>query len=326
MAQDSKETLAEIRHAYLIDDGVRFRLMKVGRSTPSFIKSLIYPFWAAINTPYGTECVYGRHLLSLVIVGFFKRPGNLFFECHAPPRGYLKYALQLVSRLRSFRQVVSISDALKDILLTQFPSIKSSQITVAHDGCDPQFEVKFDPTVLSVGYVGGMYKGRGLELIVELASRLSHIDFHIVGGNLDQLVRIVKREIPLNIYCHGRISQADLSAYYSKFTVALAPYATAVYTPDGTDTSKYMSPLKIFEYMGWGKVVLASDLPVLREVLLHGVNAMLLPAEKPDEWQKALMSLEDPVLIDSLASAAHQDAIERFSWDGRAKKILLLMN
>lgn len=325
MAHGSKETLDAIRHAYLIDDGVRIRFMKVGNSIPSFIKSLIYPFWAAFNTPYSAECVYGRHLLSLVVVGLFKRPCSLIFECHAPPRGYLKFALRFVSCLSSFRQVVAISDALKDILLTQFPSIESSQITVAHDGCDPQFEVKFDPTLLSVGYVGGMYKGRGLELIVEIASRLAHIDFHIVGGTLDQLKLIVKREIPLNIHCHGRVSQADLRAEYSKFSVALAPYAAAVYTPDGIDTSKYMSPLKIFEYMGWKKVVLASDLPVLREVLSNNENALLLPAEDPDAWEDAIRSLSNESLAIRLASNAYRDATERFSWVGRAGRILKLV-
>ena len=37
-------------------------------------------------------------------------------------------------------------------------------------------------SALKVGYVGHLYKGRGIETIVECAKKLSDMTFHIVGG------------------------------------------------------------------------------------------------------------------------------------------------
>ena len=147
----------------------------------------------------------------------------------------------------------------------------------------------------------------------------------MVGGSREELNDLVKREIPTNVHCHGRVTQAQLTYYYKKFSIGLAPYTTNVGTPDGTNTSEYMSPLKIFEYMGWGKVVLASDLPALREVLSDGSNALLLPPDDPLKWEDALRSLSDQKFATMLARTAYQDVIKSFSWDKRAAAILRLL-
>ena len=42
------------------------------------------------------------------------------------------------------------------------------------------------------------------------------------------------------------------------------------------DISKYTSPLKIFDYMINGKLIICSDLPVLKEVLKNNFNSILV--------------------------------------------------
>ena len=323
-AQGNDCSAKDIRLSYQMKDKVRLSLMNYS-ILPAIVRSLLYPLWTALKTPPNTELVYGRHLLSLLVVALFRRPQRVMYECHAPPRGYLKYVLWMLNGLGVFRFIIVISAALKGILLKQFPYLDADIVIVAHDGCDPQPDVFFEQWSLSAGYVGGVYRGRGLDLIVELASKMSTVDFHVVGGNEQQLRAVTNMDIPSNVICHGYVSQAQLSEYYKKFTVALAPYATAVDTPDGTDTSAYMSPLKIFEYMGWGKIVIASDLPVLREVLVHGGNSLLVPAERPSDWVVALHSLSDEKLAKSLAARAYHDASAYFSWDKRADDILKLI-
>lgn len=323
-AQGNDRSVKDIRLSYQIKDKVRLALMNYSM-LPAIVRSLLYPFWAALKTPPKTELVYGRHLLSLLVVALFRRPQRVMYECHAPPRGYLKYILRMLIGLGVFRYIIVISAALKAILLSQYPYLDANIVMVAHDGCDPQPDIVFEEWSLSAGYVGGVYRGRGLDLIVELASMMRTVDFHVVGGDEQQLRAVTNMDIPSNVICHGYVSQAHLSEYYKKFTVALAPYATAVDTPDGTDTSAYMSPLKIFEYMGWGKIVIASDLPVLREVLVHGGNSLLVPAERPSDWVVALGSLSDEKLAMSLASKAYHDASAYFSWDKRAVDMLKLI-
>jgi glycosyltransferase involved in cell wall biosynthesis len=324
-AQGNDRSVKDIRLSYQIEEKVRLALMNFG-VRPALVRSLLYPFWAALNTPLKTELVYGRHLLSLLVVALLKRPQRVIFECHAPPKGYLKPLLRFLARTKSFICVVTISDALKGILLKEYNFLAPQDVIVAHDACDPQPVIDFEPQPLSVGYVGGIYQGRGLELIVELAGRAKDVEFHIVGGDRGQLAALTGKPIPSNVICHGRVSQNQLGNFYRKFSVALAPYSQAVSTPDGTDTSAYMSPLKIFEYMGWGKVVLASNLPSLREVLADGANSLLLSPEDVDAWEGALHLMRDHDMRRKYALQAYADASERFSWDSRAHFLLSKTN
>ena len=43
----------------------------------------------------------------------------------------------------------------------------------------PEF---YDKSNFNIGYVGHLYKGRGIELIIDLAKKLPKFSFQIVGG------------------------------------------------------------------------------------------------------------------------------------------------
>ena len=56
-----------------------------------------------------------------------------------------------------------------------------------------------------------------------------------------------------------------------------------------SDTGKFMSPLKIFEYMSHKKAIIASDLPVIREVL-NERNSVLVKSDDINLWINVLKS------------------------------------
>jgi len=84
-----------------------------------------------------------------------------------------------------------------------------------------------------------------------------------------------------------------------------------------------MSPLKIFEYMAAGKAMLCSDLPVLREVLIHEQTALLCDPENPEGWVRALKRLRDDVdLRKRLGKTARREFMAKYTWKTRAESIL----
>ncbi len=84
-----------------------------------------------------------------------------------------------------------------------------------------------------------------------------------------------------------------------------------------------MSPLKIFEYMSHGKPIIATDLPVIREVLEHDRNALLAPSGDLNAWEHALRRLvEDPALREHLGGGARKDFEARYSWGARSQAVL----
>ena len=62
---------------------------------------------------------------------------------------------------------------------------------------------------LKVGYVGHLYKGRGIETIIECARKLNDISFHLVGG-LKKDIEFWKnhtKQIQLNnVFFYGFVS------------------------------------------------------------------------------------------------------------------------
>ena len=87
------------------------------------------------------------------------------------------------------------------------------------------------------------------------------------------------------------------------------------------DFSAFTSPLKLFEYLSAGSVILASNQPVVREVLEHGRNAWLLE-NSVDDWVAAIHSLwSRPDRCEGLRRSAAETA-RSHTWDARAKLIL----
>lgn len=236
-------------------------------------------------------------------------------------------ALRAALRHPKLTGVVAISAALAHHLRASHPS---SEIIVAHDGADTRPAGPAPPARdrLKVGFVGHFYRGKGLELIAELAPLCPWADFHLVGGDANAATRLLSAPLPSNMVCHGSKSHADAVSFIDTCDVMLAPYQRVVRVADGvTDAARWMSPLKIFEYMAAGKAILASNLPTLREILVDGETARLLDPDDPAAWADALRSVRD----DATARSAYGDrARARFfnehTWIARARRILVAIH
>ena len=129
--------------------------------------------------------------------------------------------------------------------------------------------------------------------------------------------------LPGNIRLHGFVPPSDTAKLSLAFDVLLAPYQPQVITAGGGETAKWMSPLKLFDYMATGKPILCSDLPVLREIIQNNRNGLMLPDNDSGAWAKALERLSiDPAERNRLGSTAREDFLARFTWDARARRVL----
>jgi glycosyltransferase involved in cell wall biosynthesis len=180
------------------------------------------------------------------------------------------------------------------------------------------------PEQFTAGYTGHLYAGRGASLILELAKCLPEVNFLIAGGEPGQVERLAAecRAAGLeNLALVGFISNTRLPLYQAACEALLMPYQRQVAASSGGDIARYLSPMKVFEYLACGRAILSSDLPVLREVL-NPDNAILLPAEDTGAWATAIRYLQDnPDFCARLAEQARRDA-QKYSWEARARRIL----
>ncbi|MGI8704622.1 MAG: glycosyltransferase [Sphingomicrobium sp.] len=147
-------------------------------------------------------------------------------------------------------------------------------------------------------------------------------------GGEDEDVARCREAAPANAHFHGYVVPAMLRQHYDKADVCVAPYQATVSVAGGTgDNARWMSPLKLFEYMSQARPIVASDIPVIREVLTPGEDALLCDPNDFAAWQAALVRLRDNSLLRTkLALASLENATNRFSWSDRATRILKLAN
>ncbi len=180
----------------------------------------------------------------------------------------------------------------------------------------------------NIGYVGSLYKGRGIDVLIKMAIALPQHNFNIYGGEDNQIDLLEKELISkgiTNIDIFGHIPNSEVPQILCNQDILLMPYQKKVQVRGSEDTAKWMSPMKMFEYMASGRVIISSDLPVIREVLNED-NAYLVPPEDSNAWINIIKHIKDNK-EEALqkANRAKQD-VKQYSWKNRAKKILETIN
>ena len=276
------------------------------------------------------DLVFSRDLWGAWYAGRLGLPVR--FEAHGVPPGALnRWLFRGLCRAPGFQALVVITRGLLNDL-RQERLFTGGEAIVAPDAADllesycrtAPPPIRLDPARFNVGYVGHLYPGRGLELIAELARRLPESDFHVVGGHDDAVVERRRDNQEPNLIFHGFLRPSELPRLYPWFDALLMPHQRKVGAQSGrSDISRWMSPMKLFEYMAAGKPIISSDLPVLREVLEDGRNALLVPPERTDDWERALRRLiADSELAGRLGRAAAKDLERDYTWDRRAQRVL----
>jgi glycosyltransferase involved in cell wall biosynthesis len=314
--------------------GVREEFDIVRRRRPQL--RLFGALWLAYGQARGIakmglpDLVYARNCHTALLVG--RKGIPLVYESHNAPGGLRRIAEGRLLGSAGLRRLVVISGALRDCYLAEFPWLGREQITVAHDGANvsiggpapvgiPRLRRQGVPCL---GYTGHLYSGKGMEVVLRMAAARPGWDFHVVGGEVRDIAYWRTREPTPNVHFHGHVSSRLLPWYRSQFDIALLPAQPRVSPAGGTgDIARFMSPLKLFEYMSAGLPIIASDLPVLREVLHDGTTALLVSPTDIQQWLHAAERLlSEPEWRYAIGQAAKGVFLRQYTWDARVKRVL----
>lgn len=301
---------------------------RMGRSFGNVIYSV--GLWKKLRTMRRPDLFYGRNALALWLVRGWGVP--LTYEVHAVPETHHRAVLESSLILsRYFHRLVPISEALAREYMSRYSQLTEGNVCIAHDGADTFPEEWRNISLgrprdktLKVGYTGHLYKGKGVELIAAIAKKMSDVEFHVVGGTPELVAEWRSRASLENLIFHGFTDPCNVPAYLKSFDILLAPYQSVVSVHGNRgDVSKWMSPLKLFEYMASGKPIIASRLPVIEEVLSDHKTALLCRVDDVEEWCAAIRYLQSSLpLRKSLATNAMQHFTENFTWEKRAVRVV----
>ncbi|MGW2398642.1 glycosyltransferase family 4 protein [Kitasatospora sp. NPDC001664] len=241
------------------------------------------------------------------------------------PAGRLDRALEhRLLRRRRLRRVVTGSHALAEELQHSLPGSPRTDRLTALPAADP---VPADGPVaqlpgregaVRIGWIGRPSTGRGTGLLLALAERLPEADFHLVGGTEAEVRHWRDRCRSVNVHFHGHRPPSRITRYLRAFDLVLAPHQQHA---DGA--GRRTVPTCLPEYLAHGRAVVASDHPVLRELLTDEVNSLLCPADSVEDWVKAVRRLtEDQELRERLATGALRRHLTHHTWHARTARVL----
>jgi glycosyltransferase involved in cell wall biosynthesis len=213
-------------------------------------------------------------------------------------------------------------DGVDLVRYTGMPAPKDARPALANLPNISGIDIKSEQ--FTAGYTGHLYRGRGMDLLLEMAQRLPQIAFLIAGGEPER-VEELRWEANLlslnNVHLSGFIPNADLPLVQAACDVLLMPYQERVEASSGGDIGRYLSPMKAFEYLACGRPIVVSNLPVFREVF-NEMNCILVAHDDPDAWVEALLRLQnDNSLCLKLGEQARRDA-QKYDWKARAARIM----
>ncbi len=301
-----------------------FRIVKTSRPQVRVWGALVNAWRTRklINSGPRPDLIYAREFWALYLLLGCGVP--FIFESHWKPKSRIHRLVEAaILRHENCRRIVLISDALRKVYSEEFPWLSPERVLISHDGADPATgsvvprPISIREGALQVGYVGSFWPGYGIAFIEDLASEVPEADFHIIGGEIEEVDSRGSRGLDAaNLRYHGFVAPAVLPEYFAALDVALAPYQA------NTPHIRWISPMKLFEYMAHGKAIICSDFPVIREIIRNDEEGLLVPAADLDAWVCAIHELADPARRQRIGQKARARLEREFTWDHRARRVL----
>jgi glycosyltransferase involved in cell wall biosynthesis len=228
-----------------------------------------------------------------------------------------------------FIKFIAISQALADIWLSR--GVPENKIMALHDAVSlnnhshvPDFKsIREKLNLLQdkkiILYAGSLYPDRGIETILRLAKSFPKALFVILGGPEDRKVYYEQKSADLdihNIEFFGYIPHHDVTNYLVAADILLMIWSKQV------KTINFCSPLKMFEYMASGRIIVGHAFPTIKEVLTDGKTAFLADPDSYGDLRNKLDKALKQEYPNPMAEEARRLALNKYTWQVRAKTIL----
>ncbi len=175
-------------------------------------------------------------------------------------------------------------------------------------------------------YIGTLADWQGLEIVIRSLPKILEqqpVRLQIVGrGRSRQRKMLAKQIRKLGIEEHVIVQPAvphhEIPALIASADICVAPLGL-----NDRNVTQGACPIKLLEYMAAGRPMLASNMPIVRELVREDVDALLFSPNDPDDLaRQALALLNGFELSKRLVNSASERALSKFTWHESQKKLL----
>jgi glycosyltransferase involved in cell wall biosynthesis len=191
----------------------------------------------------------------------------------------------------------------------------------------------FSPTPLPVRdgripvllYIGTLADWQGLDIVIRALPKILEqhpVRLHIVGRGRSRQRKILSKQIRKlgvegSVVVQPAIPHHEIPALIAESDICIAPLGL-----NDRNVTQGACPIKVLEYMAAGRPLLASNMPIVRELVREDMDALLFSPSDPDDLAGQVLSLlNDFELSKRLARSASERVLSKFTWHESQKKL-----
>jgi len=179
------------------------------------------------------------------------------------------------------------------------------------------------PTLL---YIGTLADWQGLDVMITALPKIletREVRLRIVGRGRSRQRKIVSKQIrrlgvERSVIVQPAVPHHEIPGLIAEADICIAPLAL-----NDRNVTQGACPIKVLEYMAAGRPLIASNMPIVRELVREDLDGLLFsPNDSDDLARQVLKLLEDVELSNRLAESASNRALTKFTWHESQKKLL----
>ncbi len=216
---------------------------------------------------------------------------------------YLAYRFTVGQAVHKASQILVPAKTIQQTLIQYYPQAKT-KTTVTYEGIDQHLQLsKTKKATNQLLYVGSLYPHKNIGLVLQALTQLPNFELTIVGAR-NVFVNKIKQQVQqlgINQQVHflGSVDDTQLSQLYSSAYALVQPSLSEGFGLTGV------------EAMALGTPVIASDIPIFREIYQDA--AQYFDPHDLASFCQAVKTLT-PTKRASLIKRGHQVA-QRYNWD-----------
>lgn len=209
--------------------------------------------------------------------------------------------------------------------------VDRERVTVIPNGVSPS---DFSPSPLpnrngripTMLYIGTLADWQGLDVVVKSLPHIlaKHpIQLRIVGRGRSRQRKILSKQIRKlgvegSVLVQPAVEHHLVPALIAESDICVAPLGL-----NDRNVTQGACPIKVLEYMAAARPLLASNMPIVRELVREDVDALLFSPNDPEDLARQVLALLNNFeLSKRLAASASERALTKFTWRESQKKLL----
>lgn len=233
-----------------------------------------------------------------------------------------------------FQVAVTLSDTVMEDMIAK--GMPPKKILKTHSGMNdvflkrqPQTAEKWRQKLLEnsqkkhlVVYSGGLYRFKGIDLLIEVSKYLPKLQFVFAGGKEHQVnyyQELARKHNITNITFLGYLPQYQIASLLQAADILAHPHLSG-------KAATFTSPLKFFDYLASGTPIAVTEIPPLQEFQSANLVAGWCEPDSPIQFARTIQEVlakypRQPEGYDKNIEFARQ-----FSCENRVAKILSYVN